>query len=394
MLNPTRRQIILGGSMAVALAPALAPARAAPKAGSSRDAAASSLAKRLFAAKPAPALSLAVARADRVLWAEALGQADLERSVSATTEHSFCLGSVSKVITSAAAAKLVSRNILDLDAPVTRWLSGLPEQHRNTTMRQLLTHRGGIRHYNRTEVDIASKGGAIYMRPYASDADVLALFINDPLIATPGTSVKYSSYGYTLASLAMQAAAGRKFPEIIHQEIALPFGLTSLVADDPWAVVPSRAGKYMSAPDIAMLCAGLPENARPVLTNGWANMPFANPAYCWAGAGFLMSPSHAARFGAALLDSKHSKVTAAERALLFTPMTEATSGSPPLGLGWRVDHDKKGRLCWHHAGATTGSRYSLTVYPQQGLSIALAANVMKVRLDVAQAASDLVDIYA
>lgn len=392
MFNPTRRQLIAGSSAAAALAPALAQALTQQASGA--QLAASALAARLFAAKPAPALSLAVARPGGMLWAAALGQADVEQAVSAAIGHSLGLGSVSKVVTSTAAAKLVSRGILDLDAPIAKWLPGLPEPHRGTTMRQLLTHRGGIRHYTKAELDFASKAGAIYMRAYASDADILALFIDDPLIAAPGTTVNYSSYGYTLASMVMQAAAGRNFLELIQQEIAGPFGLTSLQADDPWAILPSRIGKYMNAPDIAMLYAGLPENARPVLKNGWANMPFSNPAYCWAGAGFLMTPSDAARFGAGLLDAPGAKVTAAERGLLFTPITEKTPESPPLGLGWRVDHDKKGRLRWHHAGATTGGRYALAIYPQQGLSIALAANVMTVRLDVARTASDLADIFA
>jgi CubicO group peptidase (beta-lactamase class C family) len=42
------------------------------------------------------------------------------------------------------------------------------------------------------------------------------------------------------------------------------------------------------------------------------------PRYKWAGGGFLMTPSDLARFGAALIDSPTSRITAAERALLFT----------------------------------------------------------------------------
>jgi CubicO group peptidase (beta-lactamase class C family) len=75
-------------------------------------------------------------------------------------------------------------------------------------------------------------------------------------------------------------------------------------------------------------------------------------------------------------------------------MTAAQTDSPPLGLGWRIDRDKKDRLRWHHAGATTGARYFVAVYPEQKLSVAFAANVMNVRLDVTQTASDLVDLFS
>jgi CubicO group peptidase (beta-lactamase class C family) len=123
-------------------------------------------------------------------------------------------------------------------------------------------------------------------------------------------------------------------------------------------------------------------------------MPFSNPAYCWAGAGFTMTPADTARFGAAMLDGPGSRISAAERSLLFTPMTEKTPQSPPLGLGWRIDTDGNGRLRWHHAGATPGGRYSLVVYPELDLAIAMAGNVMAMPLDVGKASSDLADIFA
>jgi CubicO group peptidase (beta-lactamase class C family) len=383
-----RREFLAGASLATAISPAIAQALDTTEAGG----AATEIAERLFATRPAPALSFAVARPDRIIWAAAFGFADVELEVPATTRHSFPLGSVSKVVTSTAAARLASRGVLDLDMPIVEWLPDLPEQHHKTTIRHLLTHRGGIRHYQPGEIDLAHPGGAIYMRIYPEDADALALFIRDALIAAPGTSVNYSSYGYTLASLAMQAAAGRPFRDLIQEEVARPFNLASLAADDPWAVL-SRAGKYMNGRDIEMLAAGLAPAARPQLTNGWAKMAFCNPAYCWSGGGFLMTPSDAARFGAAMINAGQGPLSSAERQLLFTPVTEAQAGSPPLGLGWRISPDTKGRLRWHHSGATGGGCYFLAVYPEQQLSIALAGNVMNARVNMSQVGSEIIDTF-
>jgi CubicO group peptidase (beta-lactamase class C family) len=142
---------------------------------------------------------------------------------------------------------------------------------------------------------------------------------------------------------------------------------------------------------LRILYAGLPELARPRLTSGVANMPMSNPAYSWAGAGFLMTPSDTARFGAALLPGSASRITEAERSLLFTQITEKTAQSQPLGRGWRIDADSKSRLRWRHEGATPGGRCALTVYPELDLSIALAGNVMSMPLDVGNAAADLAD---
>jgi serine beta-lactamase-like protein LACTB, mitochondrial len=356
--------------------------------------AAANIASRLLASGAMPALSLAVANRSGVIWAEALGKVDLEFEVAATPDHSFRLGSVSKAVTATLAARLVSRGLVELDAPIAYWLPDLPAQHRATTMRQLLTHRGGVRHYAPKDLDFKAPGGPITRRAYADREEVLALFIDDPLVAPPGAEVSYSSFGYTLASFVMEAAAGSDFVRLVKDEIALPFGLPSLAADDVLAIVPMRARGYFGVTELEFILSKMPGTARPQLAGEFANMTLSNPAFCWAGAGLLMAMPDLARFGAAHLEGPRSRVSAAERALLFTAMTEATANSPPLGLGWRVDHDAQGRLRWHHAGATPGGRASLVVYPGLGLSIALASNVMTVPGDVLGASSELADAFA
>ncbi|MBT2133088.1 beta-lactamase family protein [Croceibacterium sp. LX-88] len=353
------------------------------------------LAREVFKAGPAkaPALSLAVARADEVVWAAAYGKSNLEFDVPATTAHLFRLGSVSKAVTATAAAKLVSSGVIDLKAPISAWLPDLPKHHRATTMKELLTHQGGVRHYLAKDFDIKAPGGAIYARAYPTNGDILALFIEDPLIARPGTSVSYSSYGYSLASIVMEAAADLPFLELIQREIARPFALPSLTEDAPLTVLPLRASGYMIEFERNMFFDQLAVEARPRLSDGYINIPTNNPAYCWAGAGLLMTPSDAARFGAAHLASPNSRISGAERKLLFTPLTKATTNSPPLGLGWRVDVDKSGRLRWHHAGATPGGRFGLVIYPDLGLSIAMGSNLMVSPGDVLGPASRLADIF-
>lgn len=131
----------------------------------------------------------------------------------------------------------------------------------------------------------------------------------------------------------------------------------------------------------------------PMAKDGWANSRRDNPTYKWAAGGLIMTPSDIAKFGAAHLESPASTITQAERALLFTPMTEKAGNMPPLGLGWRIDADEKGRLRWHHAGADEGSRASLVVYPELGLCIALATNLFAVPGNVLKPSSDLADAF-
>jgi serine beta-lactamase-like protein LACTB len=156
----TRRGLLLGATALAAMSSACAT-QAQPATSGVNQKRATDVANSLFAAQPVPALSLAVADASGVIWDQAFGKANIELDIAATPAHRFKLGSVSKVLTATAAAKLSARGVLDLDAPISTWLPDLPEPHRQTTTRQLLTHRGGVRHYARKDMDLAAPSGPI-----------------------------------------------------------------------------------------------------------------------------------------------------------------------------------------------------------------------------------------
>lgn len=100
-----------------------------------------------------------------------------------------------------------------------------------------------------------------------------------------------------------------------------------------------------------------------------------------------MTPSDFARFGAA-----HLAPGILSRRVLDTLFTlQVPDTAPPLGLGWRINHDSKGRLRWHHAGGQEGARSSLVVYPNQQLSIAFATNATGTPGDVLSPSELLAD---
>jgi len=325
-----------------------------------------------------PALSVAAYRGSLLAFAEAYGEVDLELRVAAATSHRFRMGSGAKPVTATLAAVMADEGIVDLDAGIGRYMPALPQAHHATTLRQLLTHRGGIRHYVARDWDRAAAGGAIDSRTYFSNADILAVFIDDPLVAVPGTKMTYSTFGYTLASIVLEEATGTRFLELLQQKIAAPLGLASLGADAPRRVIPGRVRGYGRASEVREM---------PPVHGVWANAPINNPAYKWAGGGLLMTPSDFARFGAA-----HLAPGVLSRRVLDTLFTlHVPDSSPPLGLGWRINRDSKGRLRWHHAGGQEGARSSLVVYPNQQLSIAFATNATGTPGDVLSPSELLAD---
>lgn len=372
----SRRHLLIGTA-------ALAAASVTRAADKQRIDAARAVIQGVFNSGPIAALSIAVMRGDELLWAEAFGLADVELNVAASTRHRFRLGSVSKIVTATLAAELAARGVVDLDAPIARYMPDLPAQHHATTLRQLLTHRGGIRHYAPKD-DSADAPGPIDKRQYLANADVLAVFINDPLVAKPGQTVSYSTFGYTLASLVLETAAKLPFLELIQRDIAAPLALKSLAGDEPFSVIADRVSGYHPG--------DLVRRGFPGFQGKWANAPQNNPAYKWAGGGLLATPGDLARFGAAHLAP--GKLSKTALATLFTVHTERTERSPPLGLGWRIDEDSAKRLRWHHAGGQDGARASLVVYPKQKLSIAFASNVTQLPGDVNGPSERIADALA
>jgi serine beta-lactamase-like protein LACTB, mitochondrial len=374
-MNMSRRSLMLGSAALASVS--LAKEASRPAINASR-----AIANEILAANAIPALSMAVMHGTQLLWAEAFGQADIELGVAATPNHRFRLGSVSKIVTATLAAQLAARGVVDLDTGIVRYLPDLPTQHHVTTLRQLLTHRGGIRHYAAKDESPAAPG-PIDKRAYLSNADILAVFIDDPLIAKPGEGPNYSTFGYTLASLVLEAAAKTPFLELIQREIAGPLALASLSADEPLSLVPGRVSGYQPGDQL--------RKRIPTFAGKFANAPQNNPAYKWAGGGLLATPIDIARFGAAHLAP--GALSAAALETLFTLYTQATDRSPPLGLGWRIDADTAGRRRWHHAGGQDGARASLVVYPEQKLSIAFTTNVTQTPGDVLTPSGRLADAW-
>lgn len=319
-----------------------------------------------------PGMSAGVAVDGEIVWAEALGKASLETGADVTTESRFRLGSVSKVVTAALCAKLAEEGLLDLDIDVRRYVPSFPDHGAPITVRQLLGHLGGIRHYVPADYDLGAKGGIIDLRHCPDTRSALALFENDSLVARPGERYVYSTFGYTLIMAAVEGATGESFLGALAKHVTGPLELRSLVGDDLLAVVEGRVDFHERRAEVI-------GNAIPV-----------NPAYKWAGGGLLATATDLARFGAA--HARPGFFSKATLAGMLTPQVPGT-GSSNVGLGWRIDEDASGRKQIHHAGSMNGCRSMLLVYPQHGLAVALLGNLTGTPQDIKPVAERIAALW-
>jgi CubicO group peptidase (beta-lactamase class C family) len=295
-----------------------------------------------------PGLTVAVGAGEQIVWSEAFGYANLGDSVPATRWTKFRIGSISMSLTSAGLGLLIERNQLNLEAGIRCYVPSFPEKRYQVTLEHLAGHLGGVRHY---------RGDEFYSeKHYATVLDGLTIFAGDTLGFEPGTRFSFSTYGWSLLSAAIEAVAGEDFVSFMTLSVLEPLGLTHTVPDDVTEQIEHRAIFYE-----------LDDRGRPV------EAPFVDNSYKWAGGGFLSTAEDLARYGLALVQPGFLESSTVER--LWTSLRTNDGLETGYGLGWAVGTDGSGRRVVSHTGSAVGGRAILLVYPDDGVVVALAANV-------------------
>ena len=108
-----------------------------------------------------PGAVVAVMKDGDLVWSEGMGYADVENDVPCMPDTPMRIASISKPLTAVALLQLWQKGLVDLDAPVQKYVPEFPAKEYKgekvvVTTRQLLSHMAGIRHY--TKVSSQSEG--------------------------------------------------------------------------------------------------------------------------------------------------------------------------------------------------------------------------------------------
>jgi CubicO group peptidase (beta-lactamase class C family) len=315
-------------------------------------------ARELLGTTHAPGLSIAVYREGTLVWSRELGLADVQTGRVVGPSTRFRIGSLTKLLTAAAAARLAQGGLLDLDAPVQKYVPSFPEKGGPITSRLLLGHLSGIRQYGRNEY--------INTRRFDSMLEALSVFENDTLLFLPGTRYRYSSYGYVLAGAVIEGASGKGFLEFLRDSLLAPFSLSSITPDFNDTSDTSQAKPY-----------GLDS------LNAWVAGPFNDNSIRWGAGGFLSTATDLARFGSLLLTDTF--LNAETRSRMFTSQTTSDGKETAVGLGWRIARDSTGNVYFHHGGDSIGGRAFLLVDPGSKVVVCILANLTFARIGESEA---------
>ncbi|MGC6488972.1 MAG: serine hydrolase domain-containing protein [Planctomycetota bacterium] len=308
---------------------------------------------RLLAAKRAadeiPGVSCAAWIGDEIVFAQGLGESDVENGVAATEHTVYRLASISKSVTAVLAMQLVERGRLDLDRDLSEVVPGWPEKRWPVTTRQLLGHLGGVRHY---------RGEGESTRRFPDQRASLGRFARDPLVHQPGTRYRYTTYGFNLIAAAVETLHDAPFHRLVAERVAAVAAAPTLQDDDQRRIIPHRAQGYVR------------------FGEQLSNSRLMDSSYKLGGGGLCSSAPDLARFGQALLAAKYvSRETLRQ---MWTSQHTSGGAATGYGMGFRVG-ELDGALQVGHTGAQSRVSTTLQMLPESGVGVVILCNLEGVK---------------
>lgn len=138
----------------------------------------------------------------------------------------YGIGSTSKVVTAAAVLKLAGEGLIDLDAPLIRYIPDFrmnDSRYQSITPRMLLDHTSGL------------QGSSLANSMLLGDNDtynhdhLLEALSTQRLKADPGAYGTYCNDGFTLAEILVERVTGLSFTEYLAKAFAAPLGLSTFM---------------------------------------------------------------------------------------------------------------------------------------------------------------------
>ena len=176
--------------------------------------------------------SLAIIRNDSLVFAKGYGWADEEKGIEMQPGHIMRMASVSKLLTAAGIMVLQDKGMLNIKDPVfgengilddSLFTATIKDKnYYKITVEHLLRHQGG---FSRDPIfssrDVKNQLGLDHA---PTKEDFYRLVLKRRLRFKPGTSQKYSNFGYMLLSEVIEKVSGKSYEKFMQEEVFYPAG--------------------------------------------------------------------------------------------------------------------------------------------------------------------------
>jgi len=295
-----------------------------------------------------PGMQIAVSHKNKLVWSDSFGYSNLELEIPVTKPSKFRIASVSKPVTAVLTAYLCQIGILDIDASVNDYFRELSNGRWDFTVRQLMSHAAGVRHYRPSDVNQA--------KYHSSIADGFHIIVNDSLLYEPGSRFSYSSYGYNIIAGYIECVTAQPFGDLVMDSLFIPLQMVHSAIDHPYEIIPNRTSGYQ-----------LSEEGEVI------NAAFFDNRYKIPAGGMLSTAEDLVLFGNALLYGDYLSTESKE--LLFTPFVYRDEKESDTGFGWVTTVDEQGNKLYGHLGGITGGCAAIMIYPDKELVIVWLGNL-------------------
>jgi CubicO group peptidase (beta-lactamase class C family) len=280
-----------------------------------------------------PALAVAVVGADEIVWEQAFGRQDVERSIATRTDTPFHIDGLTQLFTAAYLLRCVEEGRLSLDDRIGDFRSNVPEP--NASIWQLLTHTSG------------PPGNPTFQ--YSPDR-------LDPLTTVVRACAVESFRGSTMDifdRLAMRdSVPGPDAPQLLPPAEGIPS--------------PSEKARYGRILERLAVPYRVDKQRRATVSR--------YPATTLTPGGGLISTVHdLAQFDLALRDDGQLLLSET-LAAAWTPATAANGEALPHGLGWFTGTYSGERIVWQFGVGENASSALIVTMPDRHTTYILLAN--------------------
>lgn len=315
-----------------------------------------------YTADGLPGAAIAVYTPTEGYWSSAAGYARLEDKAPLQSCHLHYGQSVAKTYLAVVALQLAEAKQVDLDSPITRYLS--PEQTvaiseaQAVTVRMLLSHTSGIPDYADNPAYVAY----LLQHPLHvfSSRDYLNYIAGKSLLFTPGSRFSYSNTNYLLLSQLVDRIKG-DHGRLIRDQILKPLGLQhSFYHDQPdYLINDELVNSYLDR-----FGDGKLENV--------TRMQKANVASLFGDDGIVATPVDYVRFLRGLFEGK--LLTESSLRAMTTWVNSYYTGKPKYGLGLYYQ-EFNGQIAYGHGGGGIGAGCGLYFFPAKKVYVFIGTNV-------------------
>lgn len=307
--------------------------------------------------------SLAVMRNDSLLYAKGYGWADEENGVKMGPGNIMRIASVSKLITAVGIMVLQDRDSLDikdkvfgpgglLDEPFYNDLIKCDRNYQKITVEHILRHQAGFyRDPLFSSVDVMHQ---MQLDHTPAKEDFFRLVLGRRLRWVPGTSQRYSNFGYLLLSEIIEKVSGMPYEKFIKEEVLSPAGCYDMhIAGTYYSDKRENEVRYYTHEGDGKFIEEYNGSGRMIeRCYGGTNLPLLSGAGAWCA-----SPAEIARLVASIDgDPLIKDIISAES---FNQMIEYFD-KETFSLGWNDTTPAKG---WSRTGTLAGTSALVKRFP-------------------------------